>query len=58
MLGHSRSCLPVKEVAQPGEAVQGDEWKMFGRELDYEEAVLSLSDTSPKVSLFTRAFVI
>lgn len=34
------------------------EWKMFGRELDYEEAVMSLSDTSPKVSLFTPAFVI
>lgn len=31
---------------------------MFGRELDYEEAVLSLPDTSPKVSLFSPAFVL
>lgn len=57
-LGLLVSACPWRRLLSLEKPFREMEWKMFGRTLDYEEAVLSLPDTSPKVNLFTPAFVI
>lgn len=57
-LGILVPACPWRRLLSLEKPVREMERKMFGRGLDCEEAVLSLSGTSPKVSLFTPAFVI